>query len=186
MPVSVKLTSRDFKIPQWLDEEIREKAAKLERYDSGIIDCEIAVEAPVGHHRKGGPYNVRIDMQVKGAELVVSNKPNEDLQAAVRAAFDAARRQLEDHSRQLQRETKRHDSESIARVAKLFPQQGYGFIATPEGREIYFHRNSVLDPGFERLEVGTEVRFDEEMGADGPQATSVKAIDNYTESLRKL
>lgn len=186
MPVSVKITSRDFKIPQWLDDEIREKAAKLERYYSDIIDCEIAIEAPVGHHRKGGPYNVRIDMQVKGAELVVSNKPGEDLQAAVRAAFDAARRQLEDHSRQLQRQTKRHDAESVARVAKLFSEQGYGFIATPEGREIYFHRNSVLAPGFERLEVGTEVRFDEEMGVDGPQASSVKAIDNYTESLRKL
>jgi ribosomal subunit interface protein len=186
MPASVKITSRDFRIPQWLEDEIREKAAKLERYSSDIIDCEVAIEAPVGHHRKGGPYNVRIDMQVKGAELVVSNKPNEDLQAAVRDAFDAARRQLEDHSRQLQRETKRHDSEAIARVAKLFSEQGYGFIATPEGREIYFHRNSVLEPGFERLEVGTEVRFDEEMGADGPQATSVKAVDNYTESLRKL
>jgi ribosomal subunit interface protein len=186
MPISVKITSRDFKIPQWLEDEIRDKADKLERYYKDIIDCEIAVEAPVGHHRKGGPYNVRIDMQVKGVELVVSNKPNEDLKAAVRDAFDAARRQLEDHSRQLQRETKLHDSEPIARVSKLFPEQGYGFIATPEGREIYFHRNSVLDPGFDQLELGTEVRFDEEMGADGPQATSVKSVDTYTESLRKL
>jgi cold shock CspA family protein len=71
-------------------------------------------------------------------------------------------------------------------VARIFPQDGYGFIATPEGRELYFHRNSVLEPGFDQLEVGTEVRFDEEMGEQGLQATSVKAIDSYTESLRKL
>ena len=68
----------------------------------------------------------------------------------------------------------------------MFPEGGYGFIATPEGRELYFHRNSVLEPGFDQLEVGTEVRFDEEMGEQGPQATTVKAIDSYTESMRKL
>jgi cold shock CspA family protein len=31
------------------------------------------------------------------------------------------------------------------RVAKLFSEPGYGFIETPEGRQVYFHANSVLD-----------------------------------------
>jgi ribosomal subunit interface protein len=186
MQSTLKVTSRDFTIPEWLNNEIREKVSKLERFAKDLIDCEIAIEAPVGHHQKGGPYNVRIDLQVKAKELVVSHRSNADLQAAVRGAFDAARRQLEDHSRQMQRKTKTHESIPIARVARIFPQDGYGFIATPEGRELYFHRNSVLEPGFDQLEVGTEVRFDEEMGEQGLQATSVKAIDSYTESLRKL
>jgi cold shock CspA family protein/ribosome-associated translation inhibitor RaiA len=162
------------------------KVSKLEQFSKDLIDCEIAIEAPVGHHQKGGPYNVGIDLQVKGKELVVSHRSNADLRSAVRGAFDAARRQLEDHSRQMQHKTKTHASIPIARVTSLFPQDGYGFIATPEGRELYFHRNSVLEPGFDHIEVGTEVRFDEEMGEQAPQATTVKAIDSYTESLRKL
>src|SRR5437868_4376620 len=146
MQSTLKITSRDFALPDWLDAEIREKAAKLERYCNDLIDCEVAIHAPVGHHQKGGPYNVRIDMQVTGVELAVSNQTAENLQAAVRDAFAAAQRQLEDHSRKLQREIKRHDAEPIARVARIFAEGGYGFIVTPEGREIYFHRNSVLEP----------------------------------------
>ena len=186
MQSTLKITSRDFDLPDWLDAELREKAAKLERYYNDIIDCEVAIHAPVGHHQKGGPYNVRIDLQVKGAELAVSNQTAENLQAAVRDAFAAAQRQLEDYSRKMRRETKRHEDVPIARVARIFREGGYGFIVTPEGREIYFHRNSVLDPGFDRLEPGVEVRFEEEMGENGPQATTVKAIDTYTESMRKL
>lgn len=186
MQSTLKITSKDFTISDSVEGEIRDKVSKLERFFNDIIDCEIAIEAPVGHHKKGGPYSVRIDMQVKGKELVVSHRPNVDLQAAIRDAFDAARRQLEDYSRQMQHETKSHNSPLVARVTKIFPKEGYGFIATPEGRELYFHRNSVLDPGFDRLEVGTDVRFDEEMGEEGPQATSIKAIDSYTDSMRKL
>ena len=186
MQSTLKITSKDFTISDSLQAEIRDKVSKLERFFDDLIDCEIAIEAPVGHHKKGGPYSVRIDMQVKGKELVVSQRPNVDLQAAVRDAFDAARRQLEDYSRQTQHKTKTHESTVIARVTKIFPKEGYGFIGTPEGRELYFHRNSVLDPGFDRLEVGTDVRFDEEMGEKGPQATTVKAIDTYTDSTRRL
>jgi len=58
----------------------------------------------------------------------------------------------------------------------LFPKQDYGFLETPDGREIYFHRNSVLHPGFDRLEIGTEVRFVEELGQEGPQASTVAIV----------
>ena len=61
----------------------------------------------------------------------------------------------------------------MARVARLFPAQGYGFLETVDHREVYFHRNAVLDPGYDRLEVGNEVQFVEEQGAQGPQARMV-------------
>jgi cold shock CspA family protein/ribosome-associated translation inhibitor RaiA len=186
MQSTLKITARDFALSTPLEAEIRGRVAKLERFSSDIIDCEVAIEAPVGHHHKGGPYKVRIDLQIKGLELAISNRSADNLQVALREAFEAARRKLEDHSRRMQRETKRHESQPIARVSKLFADAGYGFIATPEGREIYFHRNSVLEPGFDGLQIGTEVRFDEEMGAQGPQATTVKAVDTYTEVLHKL
>jgi cold shock CspA family protein/ribosome-associated translation inhibitor RaiA len=186
MQSTLKITARDFALSTPLEAEIRGRVAKLERFSSDIIDCEVAIEAPVGHHHKGGPYKVRIDLQIKGLELAISNRSADNLQVALREAFEAARRKLEDHSRRMQRETKRHESQPIARVSKLFADAGYGFIATPEGREIYFHRNSVLEPGFDKLQIGTEVRFDEEMGGQGPQATTVKAVDTYTEVLHKL
>ena len=61
----------------------------------------------------------------------------------------------------------------MARVARLFPEKGYGFLETPDDREIYFHRNSVLDSAFDQLKPGTPVRFAEEQGDEGPQATTV-------------
>ena len=36
--------------------------------------------------------------------------------------------------------------------------------------EIYFHSNSVLQPGFGDLDVGAEVYFAEERGEKGPQS----------------
>jgi cold shock CspA family protein len=56
----------------------------------------------------------------------------------------------------------------------MFPEDEYGFLETPDGREIYFHKNSVLQPGFDQLEVGMEVHFAEGVGEKGPQATTVR------------
>jgi cold shock CspA family protein len=62
-------------------------------------------------------------------------------------------------------------------VIRLFRDNGYGFLKTPEGREIYFQRAATLGHDWERLEIGTQVRFDETMGEMGPQATTVQIID---------
>jgi cold shock CspA family protein len=48
-----------------------------------------------------------------------------------------------------------------------------GQIETADGRFIYFHRNSLLGGRFEELRTGTEVRFVEEAGDLGPQASTV-------------
>jgi cold shock CspA family protein len=71
----------------------------------------------------------------------------------------------------------RQQSHRGAVVTKLFRDEGYGFIKTREGRDIYFHRNSVLHHDFDRLTIGTAVRFEEEEGEKGPQATSVQVVD---------
>jgi cold shock CspA family protein len=52
-------------------------------------------------------------------------------------------------------------------------EDDYGFIVTPDGREVYFHRNSVVGGDFDRLEAGADVRFVEELGEQGPQASTV-------------
>jgi cold shock CspA family protein/ribosome-associated translation inhibitor RaiA len=169
-PLSVM--SRDFVLPDAVETEIREKAAALDTYYERISGCEVTVEAPaIAHHRKGGPFLVRIRLTVPGTELVTDHQAEEELSLAIREAFDAARRQLEDHVRSLRGAVKSHAPELHGRVSKLFPQ--YGFLETPDGREIYFHHNSVLDRNFDHLEVGSEVRFVEEDGEQGPQASTV-------------
>jgi cold shock CspA family protein len=112
-------------------------------------------------------------------DLAESHEPSkhaahEDIYVAIRDAFNAASRKLQDFARRRRGKIKVHEVAPVARVARLFPIEDYGFLETPDGREIYFHKNSVLQPGFDRLEVGTEVYYSEEVGEKGPQASTVR------------
>ncbi len=173
MQLPLQITAPDFPLSEAVEAEIREKAAKLDKYYDGIIRCRVTITAPVGHHHRGGPFAVRLALTVPGTELVVNRQAAEELVVAIREAFDALRRQLEDYARRQRGVVKSHETAPHARVSKLFRTEGYGFLETADGREVYFHANSVLPPGFSHLEIGTEVRFTEEQGAEGPQASTV-------------
>ena len=167
-----------------LDALVREKAAELERFYPRITSCHVWLEHPGQHHRrgKGAHFRVRIELTVPGKTLVVSRDPlahlpNEDVYLATTEAFHEMRRQLQDFARQRRGDVKTAARLPHARVARLHPEEGFGFLETPEGREIYFHRASVLDDGFDQLFVGTEVRFSEEPGDEGPQASTVQIVD---------
>jgi cold shock CspA family protein len=54
-----------------------------------------------------------------------------------------------------------------------------GFIATLDEGEIYFHRDIVIDNAFDRLNVGSEVRFAEEFGEKGVQASTVQPMGEH-------
>jgi cold shock CspA family protein len=94
---------------------------------------------------------------------------------AVRDAFDSAKRQLEETARELRGDVKTHAPELRGKVARLRLDEGYGFIETGDGRELYFSRDNVVHPSFEQLEPGTVVQFIEELAAEGPQAKRVSA-----------
>ncbi len=66
-----------------------------------------------------------------------------------------------------------------ATVARLDPSGEFGFLETADGREIYFHRNSVLNGGFARLAVGSRVTFAEELGEKGAQASTVRLLGKH-------
>jgi cold shock CspA family protein/ribosome-associated translation inhibitor RaiA len=172
----VQITSRDFQLTPAMEAQIRERADDLQLYFPRLTGCHVVVEAPVHHHRKGGPFNVRIDLRMPGAEASVNHQSADDLAIAIRDAFHAARRRIEDHLRELRREVKAHELPSVGRVARIFPKEGYGFLETPDNREIYFHRHSVLDEHFDDLTPGTAVRFAEEEGDEGPQASTVAIV----------
>lgn len=176
MKIPLQITARNLDLPEAIKEEIRKKAEKLDKYYDQIMHCRVVVEVPHRHHREGILYNVRIDMTVPGAELIVKREPSEELEVAVRDAFDAARRKLEDFARKQRGAVKHHEELPHARISALFPDKGYGFLTTPEGREIYFHEHSVLNRDFKQLKIGMEVSFVEEEGEKGPQASTVTVL----------
>jgi ribosomal subunit interface protein len=164
-----------------LEAYARERAAKLDTFYARITGCHVVVEAPHKHQRTGWHYRVRVDVTVPGGEVVVSHSPdenttNEDAYAAIDEAFDRLGRRLEDHVRRQRGDVKpREATYQDGKVSKLWSYEGYGFIETADGGEVYFHRNSVLNHGFDRLKIGSSVRFVEEDGDKGPQASTVTA-----------
>ena len=173
----LKITSRDFPLSEAVEAEIREKSAALENYYERLSGCEVTVRAPaLKHHRKGGPFLVQVRLTVPGKELEVDRQAEQELSQAIREAFDTARRQLEDYAREQRGSVKTHESAAVGRVVRLEAEHGYGFLETPDGREIYFHHKSVLDLAFDKLQIGSEVRFAEEEGEQGPQASSVVLV----------
>lgn len=184
MKQPLQITFRDFPPSEALEADIREKAAKLDQVYDRIMSCRVVVEAPHAHHHKGNLFHVVIDLTVPGEELVVNRSPgkhhaHEDPYVAVRDAFDAARRQLQDFARKQRGKVKRHEVPDHGVIAELAPLDDFGRIMTADGRDIYFHRHSVIETGFEALEIGDEVRFVEESGEAGPQASTVHKIGKH-------
>ena len=178
MQVPLEISTRWIDLSPPLEAELRKRAERLERHFDRITSCRIAVERPTGnHHQEGGPYRVRVDITVPGSELV-ANKEAEEIYAAIRDAFEAAERQVDDWAERRRGEVKTPVLPPEGQVIRIFQEEGFGFIAGPDGREIYFHRNAVLDPpGFEKLEVGARVRFAESPeGFEGPQASTVTLV----------
>jgi len=167
-----------------IEDEVREKADKLDEFCDQIMRCRVVVEVPHQHHEHGNFYQVRIDLTVPGEEIVINREapehvPYRDVQVAIRDAFDAARRKLEDYVRRHRHDVKAHELAHHAKVRQFYPEEDYGFLETPDGREIYFHRHSVLHGHFDDLRVGTEVTFVEEAGKKGPQASTVTLVGRH-------
>jgi len=184
MQIPLQVTFRNIGRSEAIEVKIRERAEKLERFYEGIVGCRVIVEELHQHHRKGNHFHVRVDLTVPDAELVASREPDEhhryaDVYIAIRDAFDALERQLEDYARRQDRRVKVHEVPPHGRISELYPAEGYGKISTPDGRMIYFHRNSVVGADFDRLQVGAEVRFSEEAGERGPQASTVHPIGKH-------
>jgi ribosomal subunit interface protein len=173
MRLTPQVTLKDIPHSEAVEAKIREKVTKLERFHSRIMGCRVAVESPQRRQHQGKLYTVRIDITVPGEEIVINRMENEDLYVAIRDAFDAANRKLEEQERRQRGDVKAHVEPPRGRVAKIYPDKDHGFIETNDGREIYFHRNSLIDLDFDRLKEGAEVVFLEEQGEKGPQAFRV-------------
>jgi len=184
MKLPLQVVFRDMGTSDAIEAAVRKRAEKLERFYEYIMSCRVVVEMHHRHHHQGNLYHVRVDLKVPGEEIVASREPaghhaHEDVYVAIRDAFDAVLRRLEDYVRRRRGAVKAHEAPPHGRVAELNSTEGFGRIETPDGRLVYFHKNSVVDEDFGNLSIGTEVRFAEEMGELGPQASAVHVVGKH-------
>jgi len=170
-------------------EHIREAVAShiaaLEKHFGRITACRVSVRGPTKHHRTGGAYQINIHLALPdGREVDIDRTASNDERFAdpdfaVNDAFKRARRRLQDNVGRMRREVKTHEASPVGTVLRIDAAGEYGFLQTRDGREIYFHRNSVLNDAFASLKVGTLVAFAEEEGEKGPQASTVRLAGKH-------
>lgn len=182
MQTTPELIFHDVSRSAWVETYILERVQRLDRFADGITSCRVSLTRDQASHHKGNRYSVMVEVRTPPNHDLAARKGKviRDLQAQLPAlinlAFGAIERQLKKTAALRRGEDKRHDGQAHGIVEKLF-EEGYGFLrAVGDGRQVYFHRNSVLHGDFERLAIGTEVRFTPQDGDQGPQASSVQIV----------
>jgi ribosomal subunit interface protein len=121
MKLLLQITFRDMVPLPSVEPEIRRRADKLDQWMPDVMSCQVVVEAEGNRHRTGHVYRVRITVRVPDEEIVVGQRPlDEDIHRAVRGAFDAADRQLEDYVRRRRGQVKQHQP-AVGEVGKEPP-----------------------------------------------------------------
>ena len=174
MQVPIQVTFRDVKHSSEVDAHLHEKSAKLHQFADNIISCHVVIEYASKQQQTGNLYNTRIVVNVPGKELVSTHNHNENMYLSIRDGFSDMIRQLEEYSRILHGNIKRHTPIIEGTVARVF-DKGFGFIETANGDEYYFNEDNVIHPKFGTLKVGEHVRFIEHMGDQGMQAHRISA-----------
>jgi len=184
METPVEIDFQGMKPVERLHQSITTHIADLEQRCGRITACRVVLKAPGGHHHIG-LYEVNIRLALpNGREVNVARTAQQDqrytdVDFAINDTFKRARRRLQDHVRRMQGQVKAHEPQPMGTVSRLDPSGEFGFIETADGRDVYFHRNSVLDNAFSRLSVGAHVAFAEEAGDKGPQASTVRLLGKH-------
>lgn len=176
----LQVTFQDLPVDPQARELIEEKVAKLEMLSVGLQGVRVVVTSPHQRHRARNRYAVRVEMTLPGRELVTSREhgdhpSTENLFVAIRNAFRAAERQL-DAFQKHRAESARHaqTGKPQGRIVQLFPYEGFGFLLSEDGREIYFEKGAVAKGQFTRLQPGQAVHYAESEGQAGPRASRVE------------
>ena len=183
-PIPLQINFRNLDTSVAAKAKILEKLDRLRRFYPSIQSCHVAIEQLHRQHHQGNHFHVRIHLKAPGHELVSGSEPDEnhaysDLYIAMRDAFDAMGRQLEDLVRHQQGHVKHHEQRPHGHITEISPDKTFGRIASVDGRWLYFHRNSLIGEDFDQLQVGTPVYYVEDLGDEGPQASSVYPVGKH-------
>jgi len=186
METPLQIEIQGFKPSSHVRELIETNLAKVEARFGRITSCRVAIHAPGAHHRAGEPYAVSIRAALpNGREVNVGkvSRPNDrrqtDVNFAINDAFRRAVRQLRDQTRLLRGEVKPARRAPTGVVARVSGDGEFGYVTTDDGREIYFHANSVLNGKLIDLRPGDRVAYHEEVGEKGPQASTVRVLSRH-------
>lgn len=189
MKQPLELTFHDVDRTAWVEDYIRRRVQRLERLADDIIWCRVAVEQPARSRTTGNLYRVSIELSLPPNKDLVAAKerpiedPHMQLRPLIKGAFEAMERRIKKTVERRRYDVKTRTEAPRGIVARVFPEAGYGFIRSEDGRELYFHRRAVLHDDFDRLAVGTEVRYVDEPGEEGPQASSVQIVSRRGERI---
>jgi ribosomal subunit interface protein len=113
MQIPVKVSFKDLPVSDAVEADVMRRAQRLEHFYDRITRCDVTIAEHHKHHHKGRLYSVQIDLSIPHHEIVINREhseshAHEDVYVAIRDAFDAARRQLEDQVRQMRHQVKSH------------------------------------------------------------------------------
>lgn len=157
MQTPLQITFRQLPHSDALESRIREKVEKLEAFHDQIVRCHVTVEQVDRHRQQGRQFCVRVELRIPGSELTVNADHDEDVYVAVRDAFTAMRRRLGKTVEERRDDFDANSPPQYGAIARIFPDEGFGFIGAADGREFYFSRENAI--GFDALVAGEEVRF---------------------------
>lgn len=179
MTVPLDITIRDIEKTPFIENKIREKTDKLVKFYDRIESIKVVVEVPQNHKHNGKLYSASLEVLVPSKKLIVNKKADENLYIAIRDAYAAMTTQLKEYAAIQRGAVKSHQAHIGGTIERLF--NDYGFIRAPDGREFYFHADSVVQPAFDTLQIGHSVRFIEsESTGESLQANHVMGSHEET------
>ena len=173
LPLDIHIEGQQVEIlPEWRA-KIEAELGRLQKHYCGpILHARVEVIGTAHHHL--GTFEVHLVVNVPG-DIITIKQQGEVVVPLLVEAFDALDRRLSEHCRITQQKVKAHEEfTQHGRILRLFPE--YGFIETDDGLEVYFHANAVKKGSFANLNPGTAVKFGQEDGREGPQATWVQPV----------
>lgn len=175
--MELKVEGLNLKVRNSWREKIEEEQDRLERHHAGLVhNLRITIEETSSH--KEGGYEVRLIAGVPNDTVVVKRR-GESARPILVEAFDTLGLQLKEHQRKRRQSLKHQDagaagSAGLGVIKNVSPFESYGFILAADGREVYFHENSLKGLEIDDLSEGDSVTFGETSGDKGPQATWVR------------
>ncbi len=174
--LAVQITVRDIPVSSAIETNIRKRINKLSQFYEKIISCHVVIELVQKHKHQGKLFNIRINLNIPKKEFVVSHKQHQDIYIAIREAFSAMERQLEEYTRKRHGRTKTHDHTMHGHVIRLFPKEGYGFIKGADNNEYYF---SLTNVHHGHINLGDAVEYMTEQLSEGVQAHHIVKLRNH-------
>lgn len=175
--MELKVEGLNLKVRNSWHEKIEEERERLERHHVGLVhNLRITIEQTSSH--KEGGYEVRLIAGVPNDTVVVKRK-GDSVRPILVEAFDTLGLQLKELQRKRRQSHKNQEAGAVGSaglgvIKNVSPYESYGFILSADGREVYFHENSLKGLEIDELAEGDAVTFGETAGDKGPQATWVR------------